>query len=147
MASIEAENVLHRIKPRLLAGQPLRRRDRAAREHAPAGCAMRQLDHLAIGRKDGAMLAGIVAAAQRREADIAAPARPRDAVAYALAFRGEIDTAARGRRLAERQRRARRRVDFVAMMHLENLDIVILAEAPRRLLDESEQPIDAETHI
>ncbi len=35
----------------------------------------------------------------------------------------------------------------MAMMHLENFDVVIIAEPLRRLLDERQQPIHAEAHI
>ena len=55
--------------------------------------------------------------------------------------------AARRRRLAEQQGGARRRVDLVLVMHLENLDIEILAKARRHLLDQCGEQIDAETHI
>ena len=84
-----------------------------------------------------AMLAGIVAAAQGRKADVAALARAGDAVARALALGREIDLAPFGGGLAQRERRARGRIDLVAMMHLENLDVVIIAEALRRLLDQT----------
>src|SRR6185312_14819440 len=96
---LNPEHVLHRIEARLLAGEPLRCRDRAACEDAPAGGAMRELDHLAIGGEDHAMLAGIVAAAQGREADIAALPRAGDAVARALALGRKIDLAPLGRGL------------------------------------------------
>ena len=62
-------------------------------------------------------------------------------------LRREIDAAPFRRRLAEKQRRAGRRVDLVAMVHLENLDVEIGVERLRRLADERGEEIDAEAHI
>ena len=69
------------------------------------------------------------AAAQRGEADVADlrapvwPSRPRTARLV------EIDAAAFRRRAAEQQRRAGGRVDLLAVMHFEDLDVEILARA------------------
>ena len=114
---------------------------------APAGCAMYELDHLAFGGEDHAVLARIVAAAQRRKADIAALTRAGDAVAHALAPASKIDVAPGRGCLAERKRCAGGRVDLVAVMHLDDFDVVIVAQAARRVLDEREEPVDAEAHI
>ena len=63
-------------------------------------------------------------------------------------FSRKIDAASGGRRLAEQQRRAGRRVDLVAVMHLEDLDVeVARVERPRRLFDQDRQQVDAEAHI
>ena len=93
------------------------------------------------------MLADDRAAAQRREADVAALARAGMAVADADRMRGEIDAAPLRRRLAEQQRRARRRVDLVAVVHFEDLDVEIGVERLRRLADEHGEEIDPEAHI
>ena len=48
----------------------------------------------------------------------------------------EIDAAPFRRRLAEEERRAGRRVDLVAVVHLEDLDVEIGVERLRRLAHE-----------
>ena len=59
-----------------------------------------------------------------------------------------IDAAPRGGRLAEQQRGAGRRVDLVAVVHLEDLDVEIArVERPRRLLHQHGEQVDAEAHI
>ncbi len=73
--------------------------------------------------------------------------RARDAVAAALARRFEVDAAPLGRRRAEQQRGARRRVDLVAMVHLDDLDVPILAEPRRRVADQVGEQVDAERHV
>src|SRR6185437_9274414 len=100
---LKSQHVLHAVKPRRLAGEPERGFHRAAREDAPAARAMGDLDLLALGGEDHAMLARIVAAAQGRKADIAALARSGDAVARALTMGGEVDAAAFGGGAAQRQ--------------------------------------------
>ena len=60
---------------------------------------------------------------------------------------GEVDAAALGRRLAEEERRAGRRVDLATMVHLDDLDVEIGVERLRRLADENGEEIDAEAHI
>ena len=94
-----------------------------------------------------AVLADHRAAAQRREADVAALARAGMAVADPDRMVGEVDAAAFRRRLAEQQRRARRRVDLVAVVHLEDLDVEIGVERLRRLAHQGGEQIDAEAHI
>ena len=56
-------------------------------------------------------------------------------------------SATRCRSAAERQRRARGRVDFAAVMHFHDLDIPIGAEPARYLLDDVQQHINPEAHI
>ena len=61
-------------------------------------------------------------------------ARAGMAVAAAHGMLVEIEPRAFGRRLAEQQRGARRRIDLVVVMHFEDLDIEILAERLGRAL-------------
>ena len=104
-------------------------------------------DRLALAGEEHGMVTGDRAAAKRREAD--RPARPCAgmAVAHAHGMVGERNVAPLGGRLPEQQGRAGRRVDLVAMMHLEDLDIEIRIERPRRLADETGEQVDAEAHI
>ena len=60
---------------------------------------------------------------------------------------GEVDAAPLGRGFAEEQRGAGRRVDLVAVVHLEDLDVEIVVERLRRLADEHGEEIDAEAHV
>lgn len=107
---------------------------------------MRQLDALHRAGEDHAVLAGDGAAAQRRKADVAALARAGHAVAAAIRMRGENDAAPFRRRFAEQQRGARRRIDLLAMMHFDNLDVEILIERLGDALYHRRQ-VDAEAHI
>ncbi len=94
------------------------------------------------------MLADHRAAAQGGKADRARRARAGMAVADPDAVFGQLDAAARRGRLAEQQRGARRRVDLVAMVHLQDLDVEIgRVERARRLLHQHGEQVDAEAHI
>jgi len=97
--------------------------------------------------KDHAVIAGDGAAAQRRKADIARPARAGEAVTAARRMQMEIDAAARRRRLAQHQGGARRRVDLGLVVHLQNFDIEIRIERLCHPLYQRRQQIDAEAHI
>ena len=48
---------------------------------------------------------------------------------------------------AEHQRGAGRRVDLLVVVHLEDLDVVVVVERRRHALDQSGEQIDAEAHI
>jgi hypothetical protein len=106
-----------------------------------------ELEPLALAGEDHLMVAGDAAAAQRREADPARAARAGDAVAAPLAHVVEGDAAAFRRRGAEQQGGAGRRVDLVAMVHLDDLDVPILAEPRRRLAHEEGEQVYAERHV
>ena len=108
---------------------------------------MGQLQALALGGEDDAVLAGRVAAAQGGETDIAGASRPRHAVAHLLRHCAQLDPPPRGGGPAERQRRARGGIDLVAMVHFENLDVVVGAERRAHLLHQGQQKIHAEAHI
>ena len=86
--------------------------------------------------EDDLVLADHVAAAQAGEADGALGPRAGDAVAAALGGVREVDPPPRRRRLAEHQRGARGRVDLGAVVHLDDLDVVLRPEdrATRRAI-------------
>ena len=69
------------------------------------------------------------------------------AVAHALALGSELDPAAARRGLAERQRGSRGRVDLVAVVHLQHLNVEVLAQHAGRLLDQTREQIDAEAEV
>ena len=89
---------------------------------------MGKLDPLARPGENHPMLANHVAAAERREADIAFAPRPDIAVAGPHAALGKRDASRLGRGLAEQERSARRRIALVAVVHLQNLDVELRAE-------------------
>src|SRR5581483_12483234 len=96
---------------------------------------------------EDAVLADDRAAAEGSETDIIAPARAGVAVTASDRMRREIDAPSRGDGAAEEKGRARGRVDLVLVMHLEDLDVEIGIEGPRRLSHQDGQQIDAEAHI
>ena len=59
----------------------------------------------------------------------------------------KLDAASLRRRLAEKEGRAGRCIDLVAVMHLHNLDVELGTERRRRLLHEAGEQVDAKAHI
>src|SRR5580704_2252389 len=118
----------------------------AGENHAVFG-PVREFDALRRTGKDHAMLADHRAAAQRSKADIAGTARAGHAVAPAHRMLREIDATALRRRAAEHQRGARWRIDLLAVMHFDDLDVVIVVERLSHALYQRRKQIDAETHI
>src|SRR5258708_33107493 len=137
----QAEYVRHVVETRRLGRDPTCRANDAAREDLPAAGAVRQLDALGGPREHHGVPARDVAATQCCKPDVARPARPGVAVAHALALGGELDPAAARRSLAQRQRGSRGGVDLVAVVHLQHLDVEVLAQHARRLLDQARQQI------
>ena len=78
---------------------------------------------------------------------VARLARAGVTIARALGLRLQIDLAACGRRLAEQQRGAGRRIDLLVVMHLDDLDVEFLTERRRDLLRQHREQIDAEAHV
>ncbi len=62
-------------------------------------------------------------------------------------MRLEIDAAPRRRGLAEQQRGAGRRIDLLVVMHLDDLDVELVAERRSDLLRQHREQIDAEAHV
>ena len=114
--------------------EPFGRTQRTACEDAAVFGAVRQGQALFIAGKDDIVLPGHRTAAQRGETDgpFVPLARLPVAAAFALTF--ELYPTPRCSRFAQQQRSAARRVDFHAVMHLDDLDIPIGAEAGCRLL-------------
>ena len=108
---------------------------------------MAELQPLAFGGEDHLVLAGDAAAAQRGEADPPRLPRAGRSIAAAIADLGEVDAAPVGRRRAEHQRRAGRRIDLQPVMHLQYLDVPILAEQSRRLAHQVGEEVDAERGV
>ena len=122
-------------------------RTRPLRVDAPARGVMRELETLRLAAEHHRVVADFRTAAQRRKADGAGLAGPRVPVARADLDILERDAAPARRRLAERERRARGRVDLVAVMDLGDLDIELDAELRRDLLGQRKQQIDRQAHI
>ena len=93
---------------------------------------MSKLDPLAGTGEDHPVLADHVAAAERSKADIALAPRTDIAVAGAYAVLGKRHLASLGGGGTEHQRRARRRVTLVTVVHLEDLDVEFGPERLRR---------------
>ena len=108
---------------------------------------MRQFDALIGPGENHLMIACGGAAAQRREADVARNARAGVTVAGADRSLIEIDAAAVRGSLTEQIGGPRRRIDLLPVVHFENLDVEILVERLRHLLDQRRQQINAKAHI
>ena len=144
------DHVPHRIEAGRLAERGSGRGERAAGEDHPALGAVRQA-RSARRRpsEDHDMLAGDRAAAERGEADRAGLARI-EARRCGRSGRARLErrAAALGRRLAEHQRGAGRRVDLVAVVHLERFRCPSRVRARGgRLLDQVAQQGDAERGV
>ncbi len=118
---------------------------RAKIERSKARCVSSMLLALA-GEIDG-VLADDRPTAQRREADGAALARARLPVAAAHGVVLEADTPALGGGFAQQQRGAGRRVDLVAVVHFQDLDVEVGVERLGGLAHESGEQVDAEAHV
>ena len=133
--------------PGSLVLAPERRAHRAAGEEHAVGGDMAQHHPLAGAGEDHLVLADHVAAAQAGEADGALGPRAGDAVAAALGGVGEVDPPPRRRRLAEHQRGARGRVDLAAVVHLDDLDVVVGPEHRRHPPGQHRQQVHADAHV
>ena len=59
----------------------------------------------------------------------------------------KLDAAALRRGPAEEEGGARGRVDLVPVVHLEDLDVEVRVERPRRLAHQDGEKVDAEAHV
>src|SRR6187397_2618662 len=118
-----------------------------AREyHAIVGL-VRKFYALCRTRKDYAVLTHNSSATQSSKTDIANLARASVAV---TAFDGvlvERDAAPVRRRTAKHQRGARRRIDFLVVMHLQDFDVERIVERLRHAFRERREQIDTEAHV
>ena len=108
---------------------------------------MPELQPFAVAGEHDEVIARDRSSAQGREADRAFLARAGQPGAPVGAVVGERHAAACRRRLAEQQRGARRRVDLVAMVRLDDLDVPIVPEPLRRLAYQRRQQRDAERGV
>ena len=108
---------------------------------------MRQHQPLAGASEYHIMVADDRAAAQGRKADVSRLARSCVPVPHTLRMLRQLDAAPLRRRLAEQQRRARGRIHLQAVVHLDDFDVVFLAQRRRHFLHEASQKIDAERHV
>ena len=93
------------------------------------------------------MVADDGAAAQRRKTDVAGAARAGMSVARTHRALIKSDAAPGRSGLAEQERRARRRIDLLVVVHLDDLDVEILIERLGDLLHQRGKQIDADTHV
>ena len=106
--------------------EPLRGADGTFGEGVAAGGGMVEFDELAVVVEADCMASDDVAAAQRHHGDLALRAFTDIAVAPADADVIELHVAAPRRRFGQGQCRTARCVFFVAVVHLDDLDIEIL---------------------
>src|SRR5512138_3755534 len=132
-ASLEAEDVRHVVEAGRPPGDPLRGAHGAAGELLAGGRPVRELQALALAAEEDGVLADDVAAAQRLDPDL--PGRPlaEDAVPRVRERVLRIAAERLGRHLAEPDGRARRRVALLLVVHLDDLDVVVVAEDLRGL--------------
>ena len=93
------------------------------------------------------MLAHDVAAANGGKADVAALARPGDAVAPAVAHVGQFNAAPRCGSLSQHQGGARWRVNLVTVMRLDHFDIKIFVQRGSDLFRQLHQQVDPKAHV
>ncbi|AEM42165.1 predicted signal transduction protein containing a membrane domain protein [Ketogulonicigenium vulgare WSH-001] len=108
---------------------------------------MAQDDPLAIGGKNHVMLAHDIAPAHGRKADMAPLARASDPIAAPVRDRVQIHAAPRRRRFAQHQGGARWRVDLVAVMRLDDLDVEIGIQRGGDLLGQLDQQVHPKAGI
>ena len=102
---------------------------------------------LAFSGKDDLMIARHGSTTQRGKANCSGRAWPRNAIAPALAMIGQHDAATARCGLSQQQRRAGRRIDLVAVMHLDNFDVPVLTQARRRLFHKRREQVDAKRGV
>ena len=108
---------------------------------------MGQDDLLAFRREDDRVLAGDVAAAQGGKADLTARPGPDLALARLAGNCIEADAATLGGSLAQHQRGAGGGIHLVAVVHLDDLDVVVGIEGAGDLLGHQLQQVHAEAHV
>ena len=136
-----SQHIAHRVKPRLLALAPARGRERALAKIVRSSAMWRSTMRSCGPAKITSCSPTTVP--PRR---LAKPMAPSSRCDCGRVRHLERRIASVRRRLAEQQCGARRRIHFHAVMHLDDLDIEI-GQRFRRLLHQSGEQIDAETHV
>src|SRR5690606_30763004 len=109
--------------------------------------AVRDFDAFAGTAEIHGVVADDIAAAYYREADAAGFTRAGFAVASPVGDVGQIFAPGVGDRFAHGQRRSRGRVDLVAMVGLEDFDVVTAIEQTGRHFKQLERDVHADTHV
>src|ERR1700693_692783 len=125
------ENISHLIPARRLPGQPLPRHEGTARKHRAVTDAVAQHESLALAQEQHLVLADHIATPQRCKTDLTAAARVGGAVAGIDRLTLELAPAALRGRLAQGQRGAGGRIGLMAVVHLENLDVIAALQGAR----------------
>ena len=109
---------------------------------------MGQLDGFALAGENDRVFADHRAAAQGGKADAAGLARAGVAIADPDRVLAQSDPAAFGCGLAEQQSRSRWRIDLVAVVHFQHLDVPVAGvQRLRRLAHQHREQVDAEAHV
>jgi len=108
---------------------------------------VREFDPFLVGHEHDGVVADRRAAAQGVDADLAARTFAGHAVAAVAGDRLEVDAASFGQRLGEPKRGAARRVFFEAVVHFDNLGVIVGTEDRGRTAHELEQQVYAQAHV
>mmetsp|Transcript_6334 Transcript_6334/g.25725 ORF Transcript_6334/g.25725 Transcript_6334/m.25725 type:complete len:413 (-) Transcript_6334:1763-3001(-) len=147
MSVLEAQHVVHAEQAGGLAGQEARRAQAALGIDAAAAGLVADLDALAGAGEQHGVVANDVAAAHGGEADGGRVARAGDALAAVDGAGLQVTAQRIGDDLAHLQRGAAGRVDFVAVMGLDDLDVEAFVHRPCREVEQLEHDVDADAHI
>jgi ribosome-binding factor A len=145
--SSKPQNVDHIICARRLVLPPERGLERATGENRPISGYMAQNNPLTGSGEDHVMLAHDIAPTDGGEADIATLSGTGDPVAPTIGHFVKRHAAPFGGGFAEHQGCARRRIDLLVVMRLDDLDIEIRIERGGDLLGQLGQKVDPERHI
>jgi hypothetical protein len=146
-SSAQTQHVEHVEQTRLLRRQETHRAQAALRIGGPARRLVRDLDALASTGEKHRVVADDVAAADGREADRRRIALAGHAFARIDGAVLEIAAERFGDHLTHLERRARRRVDLVAMVCFDDLDVVAGGQRLRGHLQQLEGHVDAHAHV
>src|SRR5579862_3117623 len=146
-ALLKAKHVVHVVEPRLPAPQELGGPQGAQRVGHPALRADGHLDPLPGAGKDDRVLADDVAAADGMETDLLRRARPDVAFAAMLCFLFQISLQCRSDDFAQFKSGARGRVHLLAMVRLDDFDVVAVAQDTRCDLGQFEHRVHPHREI
>ena len=124
--SLFQQDIPHAVAPRGMTCEPHRRIERSARENAPVGGAVTQRHLLAGACEEHCVLSYEIPSANHREADVSLPSRV--SAGHPMQQDRRIERHATGLRdgVAERERCPGRRIDLVAVVGLDDLDIELV---------------------
>ena len=134
-------------KPVSRLGEEARGAQRALRVRKAARRFMRDLDALADAREQHRMVADDIAAADGGKTDRRRIALARHAFAPVHGAVLQVAAERVGDDFAHRERGARRRIDLVTVMRLDDLDVVALGELLRGEFEQLEGHVHADAHV